>query len=71
MASGLRSASPYGHGSRTLIGNGTTIGGRSKNTNFLSVANFMLFGSTEPYLSTDKKKEIEQEFKEEMKNLMK
>ena len=29
MASGLRSASPYGHGSRTLIGNGTTIGGRS------------------------------------------
>ena len=41
------------------------------NTNFLSVANFMLFGSTEPYLSTDKKKEIEQEFKKEMKNLMK
>jgi hypothetical protein len=41
------------------------------NTNFLSVANFMLFGSTDPYLSTDKKKEIEQEFKEEMKKLMK
>jgi hypothetical protein len=30
MASGLRSASPYGHGSKTLIGNGTTIGGRSQ-----------------------------------------
>ena len=29
MASGLRSASPFVHGSRTLVGSGTTIGGRS------------------------------------------
>ena len=28
MASGLRSASPVVHGSKALIGNGTTIGGR-------------------------------------------
>ena len=29
MASGLRSASPVVHGSRTLVGSGTNIGGRS------------------------------------------
>ena len=41
------------------------------NMSLLSVASFMLSGSTDPYLSTGKKKEIQQEFKDEMKKLIK
>ena len=33
MASGLRSASPFVHGSRTLVASGTNIGGRSHDHN--------------------------------------
>lgn len=36
-----------------------------------AVAKYLLFGSTDPYLSPDKSKSIESEFREEMKRLIK
>jgi hypothetical protein len=52
MASGLRSASPFVHGSRTLIGNGTTIGGRSpKWRKLFSTVNMAIGTSSEGYFS--------------------
>ena len=36
-----------------------------------AVANYFLFGSTDPYLSPERSKSIESEFKDEMRKLMK
>ncbi len=36
-----------------------------------TVTNYLLFGSTDPYLSSEQSKNIESEFKEEMKKIIK
>jgi hypothetical protein len=36
-----------------------------------AATNFLLFGSTDPYISSGKRKVIEKEFRDEMKKLMK
>ena len=36
----------------------------------ISIASYLLFGSTDPYLSPEKSKEIGKEFRDEMKKLI-